>query len=373
MGNIKAWFAKMTIVERLRLIGAVALLGLFLVAFTHSFLLRKVESIVTSFTQSTMVMEDMDMFMADLFQEKEATQAFLQFSQKSGLSKWEVFSLKNDKALDKLIEALPTQSMRESITMLKNEMEKFDSMFIQAVPNKEALGFHENEGVMGQLREAIHQVEDRLKAKSQDKLLISMLMLRRHEKDFIQRPDMSYIDLWRSEVSHFQRLLQRAKLGANDKKSIAQSFNLYVQHFEKYQEYTLHTLNLEKTLDQIYAQGMLPLLKQVHTHLSSHIDHLQATYKQVLGLQVYAFWGILLLVVLLVSLLISWIGKTITRPLNDIADAMDALEEGKIRHVHSSMQGAISELLDSLEKFQKQSVETYLLKQVLATNRPVLF
>ena len=59
----------------------------------------------------------------------------------------------------------------------------FDDM----VATRERMGLTADEGLEGELRSAVHAVETRLAEYGDDELTVKMLMMRRHEKDFMMR------------------------------------------------------------------------------------------------------------------------------------------------------------------------------------------
>src|SRR3569833_1044066 len=55
------------------------------------------------------------------------------------------------------------------------------------------LGLNETLGLTGSLRGAVHDIEAKLKEADDPKLTSGMLMMRRHEKDFMLRRDQKYV------------------------------------------------------------------------------------------------------------------------------------------------------------------------------------
>lgn len=101
---------------------------------------------------------------------------------------------------------------KKNITILKNylapilehhgeddvvqEMEiilpRYESVFIQMVNLKKEIGLDEKSGLYGNLRNAVHDVEDVATKINSAKISRDMLMLRRREKDFMLRRDLKY-------------------------------------------------------------------------------------------------------------------------------------------------------------------------------------
>ncbi len=368
MKKFKLWFASLTIVGRLRLIGGVAAVGMLIAGYIHQDGLNTVEDVVEQYTQSAEVMEDLDMLTGDLFIEHESTLRYLKFGDKQAKAKWQEYSQRNDESLAKLARDLPSAKMKQKIADLEKKMQRFDTVFASVLLDRETLGFDENEGLVGEFRTSIHRVESKLKALKNPELLVSMLSLRRYEKDFMQRFDSLYVNQFNEEMQHFYSLLKQANIPSTLKKSLHQDAQTYHDLFMRFESHILNLFKVQKELDSIYQKEMLPELHAAHELLSAHIEALKGKHTDVLDTQTMIFWVALMLAIASVVGIISWIGRTITVPLNRIAKAMDALEDGKIKKVSSPMKGAVSELLDSLGKFQKQAVETYLLKQVVNDN-----
>ncbi len=368
MSNIKQWFVELTIVGRLRLIGGMAMAGMLLSGLIHNNALHEVEAVVEQYTKASFNMEDLDMLTGDLYVEEESALRYLKFSDRAAKDKWLEFSKHNDEVIKNLAAALPTPEMGKQLILLTEEMQRFDHLFLSSVSNREAIGFNENEGLVGQFRTSIHEVESIVRRLKNPDLLILMLSMRRHEKDFMQCFDIMYANLLHDEVSHFKRTLKRSSIPAKTKSLLLKTINAYTVTFLEYQQHMLRMFEVTQSLEAIYTQEMLPELHDTHAKLGSYIQMLQEKHDEILQTQTLMFWGLLFFVILTVGVVIQWIGRTITDPLNKIAHAMDILEEGKIEKVKSPMKGAVAELLDSLEKFQTQSVETYLLKQVVEEN-----
>lgn len=79
------------------------------------------------------------------------------------------------------------------------------------------LGLSAEEGIRGNLRAAVAAAETELQRANLDVLTIKVLMMRRHEKDFIIRGDEKYIGELDSRVSEFQMQIAWTPL-ADDKK-----------------------------------------------------------------------------------------------------------------------------------------------------------
>src|SRR5436189_223329 len=75
--------------------------------------------------------------------------------------------------------------------------------FNKVVETKQRLGLDENSGLEGTLRKSVHEIETKLKDFDEPKLLVTMLMMRRHEKDFMLRRSVKYGDDMKKRGTEF--------------------------------------------------------------------------------------------------------------------------------------------------------------------------
>ncbi len=108
----------------------------------------------------------------------------------------------------------------------------YSERFMAIVDLQKQIGFHHEDGLYGSLRKAIHRVEDILEARQQNRLLKDMLMLRRHEKDFMLRKDLRYLEKFDRDLRVLRSDLARAYLGGRTKKEVLTSLAAYEKDFK---------------------------------------------------------------------------------------------------------------------------------------------
>ena len=84
-----------------------------------------------------------------------------------------------------------------------------------------AVGLNEDEGLLGSLRKAVHDVEDKLKSVAAPDALIAMLTMRRNEKDFIARLDPQYGVAVRTALKNFSTAIDAADLSGDLERDLA--------------------------------------------------------------------------------------------------------------------------------------------------------
>jgi methyl-accepting chemotaxis protein len=85
---------------------------------------------------------------------------------------------------------------------LRSTLIKYKQHFESIVKVQQDIGLHPKDGLYGQLRAAVHQVE-RFIADNNFQLLSDMLQLRRNEKDFMLRLDEKYLLKWQDNANLF--------------------------------------------------------------------------------------------------------------------------------------------------------------------------
>ena len=77
------------------------------------------------------------------------------------------------------------------------------ALFAELVAAERRLGYDETEGLEGALRASVHAAETRLEEVGAPALTAKMLMMRRHEKDFMLRGEAKYIERLDSRIEEF--------------------------------------------------------------------------------------------------------------------------------------------------------------------------
>ena len=70
--------------------------------------------------------------------------------------------------------------------------QSYQQSFTELVSQQQRLGLTPEDGVLGELRAAARQIEQRFDGLARDELMVLLLQLRRAEKDFLLRKDLAY-------------------------------------------------------------------------------------------------------------------------------------------------------------------------------------
>ncbi len=148
--------------------------------------------------------------------------------------------------------------LEEELAALQEAIDQYSYSFTQLVAASLERGF-KNWGMIGQMRSSIHAVEQADFEHDQ----AYMLMLRRHEKDFLLRRDPKYLDKFRGAMQDFNAYLAglRAPDGSNDAK-----IDYLLQRLTDYQEKFAKVVNFQQVIGTDQSSGLLAELKgRMHT------------------------------------------------------------------------------------------------------------
>ena len=111
-------------------------------------------------------------------------------------------------------------------------IEQYEQLFQELVTIMYENGLDHDSGLLGGLRKAVHEVESVLNSEEEVSLAHSMLLMRRHEKDYLARKLDRYLDKMNLEYQRFLTLLdQHNKLSGVQRYHIQELIYDYVKKF----------------------------------------------------------------------------------------------------------------------------------------------
>lgn len=106
----------------------------------------------------------------------------------------------------------PADSRRDQVEAVRKGISIYTEAFRRVAEEQKRVGFSEKDGLMGALRGSVHEVETTLKSHDELRLAVLMLMMRRHEKDFLARLDPKYIDDLDKRVGEFEKAIHGSNI-----------------------------------------------------------------------------------------------------------------------------------------------------------------
>ncbi len=211
---------------------------------------------------------------------------------------------------------------------LATALEAYAQSVKTLVAKNTELGLEASTGLEGAMRGAVHSIETLVSGLENAEIRASMLMMRRHEKDFILRRDASYVEKHRGEVETFKVLVKKEFRPGAERQRIMDALDVYTASFRFYAEAAIQEQQLRSTTEQAY-EAMQPFVQDVLSYYDSALtqnatDNAAAeqwTIRMVIGFVVLTVFSLVVSVYL--------IGRSISRPVAAMTGAMRSLADGE--------------------------------------------
>lgn len=128
----------------------------------------------------------------------------------------------------------------EAAKLIDTHIDTYKSTFMSVVSMWQVRGLSHDKGLQGAFRKSVQTLESKLNAidkansdyNTKD-LIAELLMLRRHEKDYLLRGLPKYIKKTESRLGIIRKKIDALSIAANDKKAAQELVNVYDQSFHK--------------------------------------------------------------------------------------------------------------------------------------------
>jgi methyl-accepting chemotaxis protein len=219
-------------------------------------------------------------------------------------------------------------------------------------------GLRENDGLQGALRRAVHDIESPLKEFKDARLEAGMLTLRRHEKDFILRGDVKYVDDLKKSAAAFANALASSELPAASKTAIAQKLTAYQQGFLAYVEGSQAAGRATRALSESYAK-FDPQLTAVQDSIEKLHANGVANAQAVSARTMWQIQSGMLAVAVGVVLLGFFIGRSVSRPLLSMTAAMGSIAQGSLEAEVPGLgrQDEIGQMAEAVQVFKDNRIQ----------------
>src|SRR6202790_383381 len=256
--------------------------------------------------------------------------------------------------IEHLAESLPEGDPIRKANSFRATINNYTTRFSNVASAQKLIGFNENDGLQGKLRTAVHTVEGQLKKYDQPRLAILMLMMRRHEKDFMLRGDEKYGDELRKRADEFSIELAKADIPAESKAEIGKLVDVYKASFLAFMAGQSTLIEEAADLAQIYDRSR-PNLVAVRNAADERLTPVKT---ELASVKQYVFWSICLTVLVMATSAYLF-GRRLSTPLVKMATAMDLLAQGdldsKIEPVNR--RDEIGKISSALSVFQQKLLE----------------
>lgn len=213
-----------------------------------------------------------------------------------------------------------------SLESFDRNLNQYQAAFSEVVQLQQEIGLTPKTGLYGTLRAAVHNVETLLKEFDQPALEAAMLQLRRNEKDFMLRRELSYVETFDTNISKFNDKLHASSIDIDTQRKIEELITQYQKDFKS-------LINKEQQLGLTENDGTMARVLAANQQTESStsdlknlalkaIDDAESSSVNV-GITVFIF------IALLLSIITYLIIRSIIAPVERITQIISRIEVSK--------------------------------------------
>jgi methyl-accepting chemotaxis protein len=214
------------------------------------------------------------------------------------------------------------------ITEIEQLATQYKEQFLKVVEKQKEKGF-KDWGRIGELRDSVHNVEDRLnEAGEQDALLVKMLMCRRHEKDYLLRNDPKYQGKLAERVEEFKALLLTSGLDSTTQSELSSLMDDYKTKFDS-------VVSIDEEIGRTADVGLMgdyrntihqlePLVEEQSIILDNNVQSLVDKANNTVIVSIF----LIIIIGIVFALLMA---NMITKPLRQMTEAGNKVADGNLK------------------------------------------
>ncbi|MBB1487516.1 methyl-accepting chemotaxis protein [Oceanospirillum sediminis] len=201
----------------------------------------------------------------------------------------------------------------------------YQQRFHEVVDAVVEMGVDPESGLTGDLRQAVHAIESELKKNEADSVLVTMLQLRRAEKDFMLRSDLKYQDRFKKLIAKLNQQIAMLPVSNEEKQRLS---DLSSQYSQKFMAYIAGAQRLGLSSKEGLRMAMRSTVHKTEALLAKTFGQVQLMLKSSIDrarlISILVFSGMLIL-----SSVTAWlIARSVFNPIKAI--------QGSIMDIHQS-------------------------------------
>jgi len=355
---------KLKVSTRIYILVAIAIVATVTLASTSFIGDRIVDAALdrdTNFTEMTLLSQEIEIAALGM---RRAEKDFLLRKKDKYVKKYLNATNQADQTLLELANNPAASMVAEKIKNLTTGIAEHKQQFLKVVELNKTIGLDEKSGLQGQLRQAIRTAEAKLKTINRDTLTVTMLMMRRHEKDFILRGKEKYIARIAKRRQEFDGKIAKENLSAADITELNTLMDAYVGLFNKYAATAIALKSETKKLSTIFAKVSLnfksitDLIIQEKTQEQKGLAEIQVLIDRIL---LSSSLGVIILAIASGLL----IGKSINGPILSLTNAMNRLADGdtSVDIVGADSTSELGNMARTVEVFKQNAIDKVKLEE----------
>ncbi|WP_168192881.1 methyl-accepting chemotaxis protein [Undibacter mobilis] len=233
-----------------------------------------------------------------------------------------------------------------------------------------ALGLDENSGLSGTLRKSVRALESRIAAVGDNALMVTVLTIRRHEKDFMLRRAPSYIESVKKSVAMLVQQIDGAAIPSEMQTEMKKEASAYLKDF-------LEWANTEQGFEASQAQlsqafrNVEPLLTGILKDVEAAVAELDRRAEEIEEGAKLQLMAAMLIIAVVVGGLCVTLGRSVSRPVKSLIPELHKIAGGQFNIKLDSLGrrdeiGDISRAVDEMASKVRETVSI-----VVASGREV--
>ena len=307
-------------------IGVIAMLGIAgLLAVGGAYLVSdmRLSALQSRFDHQRGIYDKLEHIDVDLLQARRLEKDFLLRKQESYVTRHA--TLTNEiVAKVRGLEAGVDPAQRGQIQTIASGIASYGAAFAKLAAVQTALGLDPSKGLEGALRKSVQEVEALLAKEDEPRLSVLMLMMRRHEKDFMLRLDPRYIDDMKKRGAEFETRLAASGIAPATRTEITAKMAAYHRDFFSFTDGTVAVQKEAKVLSDTYA-AVEPVLQALQKQITDDYTALDAQMETTRGRTSLVMYTAAAVATLLVTLLSVVVARGVSRPIGGMTAAMSRL------------------------------------------------
>ncbi|WP_128923653.1 methyl-accepting chemotaxis protein [Bradyrhizobium guangxiense] len=251
------------------------------------------------------------------------------------------------------IAAFGKPELAAMIEAMNASLKTYQARFAAVAEQRQRLGLDEKSGLEGRLRASVHGIENQVDQLQDSSLKVTMLMMRRHEKDFMLRRDARYGEDIKKRAAEFSGNLAAAAIPDGTKAELRQKLADYQRDFAAWMETALKLAAELKAMSEAFA-SVEPVIAQVSKSVDQiRIEADRLNEAERANIQFWIAVAIALIATGVLGLGV-FIGRSVSRPLIAMRAAMIELAHGNFAIVLPGLgrPDEIGEIAQAVETFK---------------------
>ncbi len=298
-----------------------------------------------------------------------ATQTFLLTRETQAAERFQASHASATARVDTLTRAA-TAAQATELSQLETGLGTYAKAFDVLVRKDTELGLTPDTGLEGAMREAVHSIEKQLETAEDAELRVSMLMLRRHEKDFILRRNADYIEKHAAEAEKFSGMIKKVFKPGAQRMRVMEALDVYANAFRLYAKGTLEEAAARKELTGAY-DALQPVLAGILDHYARDEAATKLENARISSRNLAIVTALICLAVGLILVCVLIVGRSISRPILSLVGAMGDLAGGDTSRAAPGLgrRDEVGRMAKALEVFRESAIERIRLEDEAAQAR----